>query len=260
SPLGLITVLLGIGTPLAMVAAMFHTLNHATSRASLFMAAGIIDHETGTRDMRILKNLRRSLPITATLAIVASAAMAGVPLLNGFLSKEMFFAETLQVGSSRNWWLSGAAVAMGIFSVAYSLRFISVFVGRPRGELPREPHEPPRWMRFPVELLVLACLIVGILPGVSVGPVLRAAATAVLGEATPSFSLAVWHGFNLPLLMSFVALTGGVLFFMLLRRRLGLETREDVPLLYRWNGAQAYETAMLRITAAAGFLLRWFGT
>jgi len=259
SHLGLITVLLGIGTPLAMVAAVFHTLNHATFKASLFMAAGIIDHETGTRDMRVLKNLRRSLPITATLAIVASGAMAGVPLLNGFLSKEMFFAETLQAGSS-NGWLSGAAVAMGIFSVAYSLRFISVFFGRPRGELPREPHEPPRWMRFPVELLVLACLIVGILPGVSVGPVLRAAATAVLGEATPSFSLAVWHGFNLPLLMSFVALTGGVLFFMLLRRRLGLETREDVPLLYRWNGAQAYETTMLRITAAAGFLLRWFGT
>ena len=260
SHLGLITVLLGIGTPLAMVAAVFHTLNHATFKASLFMAAGIIDHETGTRDMRILKNLRRSLPITATLAIVASAAMAGVPLLNGFLSKEMFFAETLQVGSSRNWWLSGAAVAMGIFSVAYSLRFISVFFGRPRGELPREPHEPPRWMRFPVELLVLACLIVGVLPGISVGPILGAAVSSVLGEATPEFSLAVWHGFNVPLLMSVIALAGGVLFFMLLRRRLGLETREEVPLLYRWNGAQAYETAMLRITAAASLLLHWLGT
>ena len=71
-------------------------MNHAMFKASLFMAAGIIDHETGTRDMRRLGGLRHAMPITATLAIVASAAMAGVPLLNGFLSKEMFFAEAVE--------------------------------------------------------------------------------------------------------------------------------------------------------------------
>ena len=97
SHLGLITALLGIGTPLAMVAAIFHTLNHATFKASLFMAAGIIDHESGTRDMRQLRGLGKLMPYTSTLAIVASAAMAGVPFLNGFLSKEMFFAEALEV-------------------------------------------------------------------------------------------------------------------------------------------------------------------
>ncbi|MFP5406094.1 MAG: proton-conducting transporter membrane subunit, partial [Gammaproteobacteria bacterium] len=95
SHLGLITLLLGIGTPLAAVAAIFHTMNHATFKASLFMAAGIIDHESGTRDMRRLSGLIRLMPITGTLAIVAAAAMAGVPLLNGFLSKEMFFAEAV---------------------------------------------------------------------------------------------------------------------------------------------------------------------
>src|SRR5699024_289310 len=89
SHLGLITLLLGMGTPLAAVAALFHTLNHATFKASLFMAAGIIDHETGTRDLRQLTGLRTLMPVTATLAMVAAAAMAGVPLLNGFLSKEM---------------------------------------------------------------------------------------------------------------------------------------------------------------------------
>ena len=80
SHLGLITVLLGIGTPLALVAAIFHTVNHATFKASLFMAAGIIDHETGTRDMRHLRGLYKALPYTSTLAIVASAAMAGRPV------------------------------------------------------------------------------------------------------------------------------------------------------------------------------------
>src|SRR3954469_13525931 len=102
SPLGLITTLLGLNSPLALVAAVFHIMNHATFKASLFMAAGIIDHETGTRDIRRLNGLYRFMPITATLAMVAAAAMAGVPLLNGFLSKEMFFAESLSVeGPSR---------------------------------------------------------------------------------------------------------------------------------------------------------------
>jgi multicomponent K+:H+ antiporter subunit A len=96
SHLGLITTLLSFGSPLAAVAAIFHMANHATFKASLFMAAGIIDHEAGTRDMRKLTGLFSFLPITATLAMVASGAMAGVPLLNGFLSKEMFFAEALE--------------------------------------------------------------------------------------------------------------------------------------------------------------------
>ncbi|MBL8444526.1 MAG: monovalent cation/H+ antiporter subunit A [Zoogloeaceae bacterium] len=260
SHLGLITVLIGIGTPLAMVAAIFHILNHATFKASLFMAAGIIDHETGTRDMRVLRGLRHKLPITATLAIVAGAAMAGVPLLNGFLSKEMFFSEALLVGSDRNWWMSAAAVAMGIFSVAYSLRFIAIFFGPPATDLPRVPHEPPRWMRFPVELLVLACLVVGVVPAISIGPILDVAVHATLGASTPQYDLAPWHGFNLPLLMSVIALVGGVLFYVVLRNRFDLHARTRTPLIYRFNGAQAYETVMLRLTSGAEWLLRWLGT
>ena len=98
SHLGLITLLLGMNSQLALVAAVFHMMNHATFKASLFMAAGIVDHETGTRDMRRLSGLSGAMPITATVAMVAAAAMAGVPLLNGFLSKEMFFAETIFAG------------------------------------------------------------------------------------------------------------------------------------------------------------------
>ncbi|MCB8889297.1 monovalent cation/H+ antiporter subunit A [Vreelandella malpeensis] len=260
SHLGLITVLLGIGTPLALVAAVFHTFNHATFKASLFMAAGIIDHETGTRDMRHLRGLYASLPYTATLAIVASAAMAGVPLLNGFISKEMFFAEALAVGSARNWGMSIAAVLMGIFGVAYSLRFIYVFFGRQPQDLPRQPHEPPRWMRFPVEFLVLCCLIVGIIPGLSIGPFLSAAVTSVLGEDTPYYSLAVWHGFNLPLAMSLLALVGGVALYVWLRTRYGLIQSTYVPFLGRFNGKQAYEDTMLRLSASASLLEKLLGT
>src|SRR5690625_1331785 len=105
SHLGLITLLLGMNSEVAMVAAIFHIMNHATFKASLFMAAGIIDHETGTRDIRRLSGLHRSMPFTTRLAMVAAAAMAGVPLLNGFLSKEMFFAQALAVQAPSPWLL-----------------------------------------------------------------------------------------------------------------------------------------------------------
>lgn len=258
SHLGLITVLLGIGSPLAMVAAIFHTLNHATFKASLFMAVGIIDHESGTRDLRKLRGLLSMMPHTSILAIIASAAMAGVPLLNGFLSKEMFFSEALHWGYGN--WMSFAAVIYGIFSVAYSLRFIYVFFGPPAQDLPSRPHEPPRWMRFPVEFLVLCCLIVGIIPGLSIGPVLHLAVASVLGDQTPYYSLAVWHGFNTPLLMSIAALLLGVAFYMVLRSYANLTHRDKVPLLHRLSGAQAYESVLLSLSVGAGRLEKWFST
>ena len=260
SHLGLIVTLLSIGSPLSVVAAVFHTMNHAIFKASLFMAVGIIDHETGTRDMRLLRGLGRAMPYTAALAIVASAAMAGVPLLNGFLSKEMFFAETMQVGGTEDWSMSYAAVAMGVFSVAYSLRFISVFFGRLSDDLPHTPHEPPRWMRFPVECLVVLCIAVGVMPERAVGEVLAVGARAVLGTSLPEYNLAIWHGFNLPLLMSVAALLGGLLFYVLLRRYFDLAERERVPVLYRLNGAQAYENSLLALYQGAAWLLRWTGT
>lgn len=260
SHLGLITTLLGIGTPLAMVAAIFHTLNHATFKASLFMAVGIIDHETGTRDMRVLRGLFKKMPYTATLAIVASGAMAGVPLLNGFLSKEMFFAETLHVGGTTNWWMSYAALAVGIFGVIYALRFIAVFFGQPAKLLEKEPHEPPRWMRLPVELLVVACLVVGIVPSMSIEPILHEAVVSVLGNNAPSYSLAIWHGFNLPLLMSVLALVIGAWGYTVLRRQFGLNEREHIPMMRQVSGAQAYESAMLALGRIANFLLHHLGT
>ena len=250
SHLGLITLLLGLDSPLAAVAAIFHILNHATFKASLFMAAGIIDHETGTRDMRRLGGLFRFMPVTATLAMVAAAAMAGVPLLNGFLSKEMFFAETIEIhdNSLLDRSLPYVATVAGVFSVAYSLRFIyKVFFGPPAADLPRRPHEPPRWMRFPVEFLVLACLVVGIVPGRTVGPILDVAIGAALGAETPEYSLAVWHGFTLPLLMSCVALAGGVVLYLLLRRYL-LARIDGVPLLRHLDSQRIFEQILVAVS------------
>jgi len=192
-------------------------INHATFKASLFMAAGIIDHETGTRDMRRINGLWRFMPHTATLAMVAASSMAGVPLLNGFLSKEMFFAESLQLNLPGLWaWLPPVVATLaGIFAVAYSARFIhDVFFNGKPVDLPiYPPHEPPRYMKIPVEILVFACVMVGIFPAFSVGPLLYAAASATLGGDVPDYHLSVTHGFNLPLLMSFMAFFGGLLMY-----------------------------------------------
>ncbi|TXR54547.1 monovalent cation/H+ antiporter subunit A [Reinekea thalattae] len=217
SHLGLITLLLGLGTKLGAVAAIFHIINHATFKASLFMAAGIIDHETGTRDMRKLSGLWKYMPQTAALAMIASSAMAGIPLFNGFLSKEMFFAETLNQSTlgSISWMIPVFATIGAAFSVAYSLRFIhDVFFNGDASDLPKKPHEPPRYMRVPVEILAALCLIIGIFPAAVVGDLLKAASASVLGDKLPYYHLHIWHGFNLPLMMSAIALVGGVALYM----------------------------------------------
>ena len=254
SHLGLVTLLFGLGTPLGEIAAVFHIINHAVFKASLFMAAGIIDHETGTRDMRRLSGLARYMPWTAALATIAAGAMAGVPLLNGFLSKEMFFAETLQVQWLGPWYwvMPVAATLAGIFTVAYSTRFVhDVFFGPAPQGLPKTPHEPPRWMKVPVEILVGLCLLVGLTPALTVDPLLRAAAGAVLQGPLPEFSLALWHGFNLPVLMSVVALVGGAAVYFTRRYHFDLHGYRQRPT----DGRRISENAVSRAVRGARWLV-----
>lgn len=216
SHLGLITLLFGFGTHMAAVAAIFHIINHATFKASLFMVAGIIDHETGSRDMRRLNGLFKYMPHTAVLAIIASAAMAGVPLLNGFLSKEMFFEQALSATTSSfvDWVVPILVTLAAVFAVAYSLRFIhDVFFNGEPVDLPKEPHEPPRFMKIPVDFLVIMCFLVGVLPMIFVAPILAIAVAGSLQTTPPEYSLAMWHGFNLPLMMSILALVLGVVVY-----------------------------------------------
>jgi len=254
SHLGLITLLFGMGTSMALVAGVFHILNHAAFKASLFMAAGIIDHETGTRDFRKLNGLARYMPFTATLAIVASLAMAGVPLFNGFLSKEMFLTETLNVPrvAGLNLLIPGLAVLGTALSVAYSLRFVIevFFAGKPKC-VDGTPHEPPRFMRVPVEVLVLIVLAVGLFPAFTVGALLRVGAGGALNAPLPEYTLAIWHGFNLPLGMSMLSLVGGTAIYLFLRRRGAL--RQDA---WRSIGKRVFDTSFEAALAAASAFSR----
>ncbi|MCA8864941.1 monovalent cation/H+ antiporter subunit A [Halomonas sp. SBBP1] len=212
SHLGLITVLLGIGSPMAILAALFHILNHATFKAALFMSAGIIDHETGTRELKQLGGLKKAMPVTALLTTLAAAAMAGVPLFNGFLSKEMFFTEALAtpVLGGLSWLLPALAALGGILSVAYSLRLVHAVFFKPAREAPpKAPHEPPHLMRLPVEILVALCVVVGLFPAFMATGLLELASQAVIGSPL-DFHLAIWHGVNLPLIMSLLAFVVGI--------------------------------------------------
>ena len=255
SHLGLITLLFGLDTPLAVVAGVFHIINHATFKASLFMAAGIIDHETGSRDLRQLNGLARFMPVTATLVAVAAAAMAGVPLLNGFLSKEMMLTKTaaLDTGTLFDWAVPALATLAGAFAVAYSLRLVHdvFFNGTPVG-LARTPHEPPRWMRVPVELLVLLCVLVGVMPNLIVGPLLHAAVSGVLLGNVPEYSIKLWHGFNLPLALSAIALLGGTAIYFFLQRGYDLHRHRETGV----DAKVLFDTALGWVFAAAQLLMR----
>ncbi|WP_101068666.1 monovalent cation/H+ antiporter subunit A [Roseovarius salinarum] len=209
SHLGLLTMLLGFGTDKAAVAAVFHIINHLTFKAALFMTAGIVDHETHTRDIKRLGGLAKFMPVTALIGTVAALSMAGIPFFNGFLSKEMMLEEASHTGWFGNPWIVPALATLGaLLSVAYSLRFIfHVFAGPPRDDYPAKPHDPPFGMYAAPALLCVLVMLIGILPWVA-EPVVTVAASAVTG-ADLHPHLKIWHGVTPALFMSIVAVLGG---------------------------------------------------
>ncbi len=207
SHLGLVTMLFGFGTEMAAVAGVFHIINHATFKAALFMNAGIIDHEAGTRDIKRLGGLLMLMPITATMAMVAAASMAGMPMLNGFLSKEMMLEQA---------WLHGGVVPVlatlgAVLSVAYSFRYIiHVYFGPQRDDYPARPHDPPAGLWLPPAFLVALVVLIGLFPETFAGALVRVAAAAVIGADVPEFHLSIWHGFTPALFMSIIAVGAGL--------------------------------------------------
>ncbi len=214
SHLGLLTMLLGFGTQAAAVAAVFHIINHLTFKAALFMTAGIVDHETHTRDIKRLGGLRHLMPVTFVIGTVGALSMAGIPLFNGFLSKEMMLEEA----SHTAWFGSPYAVPVmatigALLSVAYSLRFIfHVFMGPVRNDYPHTPHDPPFGMWAAPGLLVMMVIIIGVAPFLAEG-IVTAAASAVTG-ANLHPHLKIWHGVTPALWMSVIAVAGGALLLL----------------------------------------------
>ena len=234
SHLGLLTMLLGFGTQAAAVAAVFHIINHLTFKAALFMTAGIVDHETHTRDIKRLGGLRHLMPITFVIGTITALSMAGIPFFNGFLSKEMMLEEASHTKWLGSYYVIPIFATLGaLLSVAYSYRFIvHVFLGPERDDYPHHPHDPPTGMWLAPALLAVLVIVIGVMP-VLAEAVVTVAANAVTG-ADLHPHLKIWHGVTPALYMSVFAIIGG-----------GVLLALHKPLERLWNAAPRPEAKVI---------------
>jgi len=186
SHLGLMIAGFGFATHYGAEAGSFHLFNHALFKAALFLVAGIVAHEAGSRDLRELGGLRHALPVTAAIAAVTGLSMAGVPPLNGFYSKELLFEaayETAHEAGGLAWLYPAAAVLASVFTVVYSLRFLSVFFGdRPDGL--GDVHRPPVALVVPPAVLAALAAVVSVAPDLAADAIVQAALDATAVEPT----------------------------------------------------------------------------
>lgn len=249
SQLGLIVSLFGWGTPLAVAAAVFHVLNHSVFKAALFMMVGIVDHQTHSRDVRVLKGLGAFMPVTAAIALVASLALAGVPPLNGFISKEMFFTASLETEALLAGVAGGRllayvfpimAVVGSMLTFVYSMRIShGVFYKRsdrkPELEEGAQLADPPASLWAAPVVLATGAIVLGVAPGLVEANVVASAVQAILGPVD-SPHLALWHGFNVPLLMSVAVIVVGFALYarphILAGALKRLPTRPNMNVLY----------------------------
>jgi multicomponent Na+:H+ antiporter subunit A len=211
SALGTMVLLLGIGTPPAIQAMVLVLLAHGLYKGALFLVAGAVDHETGTRSLDRLSGLRRAMPITAAAALLAALSLAGLMPLFSFIGKELFFTALLEGDFLPLLFVVVAVLATMLLVAVAGIVGLRPFFGH-LGQTPRTPHEPSLGLLLGPLVLAIAGLVLGLVPRAVEPWALRAASSAVLGEAEP-ITLSLWHGFNAAFLMSLLTLAGGFVIF-----------------------------------------------
>ena len=202
SALGVLTMLLGVGTREAIIAALVYLVAHAGYKGALFLIAGAIDHATGTRDISGLAGLRRAMPITAVAGGAAALSMAGAPLTFGFVGKDGAYEALLRATDWFPWLLALLVVASILLGLAGLIAGVLPFRGH--SARVKEVHDPAWPLWIPPLVLAISGLFVGVAPSVLNAP-LSSAATAVAGTPV-QVSLAVWHGVTTALLLSLLTL------------------------------------------------------
>ncbi|GGG20108.1 Na+/H+ antiporter subunit A [Paenibacillus abyssi] len=243
SQLGLIMSLLGLGSAAvyfgygeqsaiytgAITAAIFHLINHATFKGALFMVAGIVDHETGTRDIRKLGGLMSLMPITFTLALIGTFSMAGLPPFNGFLSKEMFFTAVLKASQLDIFNVQSVGVLIpvvawlaSILTFVYSMIIVfKTFTGKYQPEkLEKKPHEAPLGMLLPPAVLASLVIVFGLFPNLLAYSIIEPAMVSILPSLADEFivKISFWHGWSTELFMTIGVVGIGVLLYLTLQR------------------------------------------
>jgi multicomponent Na+:H+ antiporter subunit A len=255
--LGILTMLLGIGTELAIKSMVVFLVAHALYKASLFMVAGNLDHETGTRELDRLGGLRRLMPWTAAAGLLAGLSKAGAPPMFGFIGKELLYKTKLDAADI-GFWLVAAAVVANIGLVATALMVgVRPFWGS-RRECPKTPHEAPAAMVLGPLALGIAGIVIGAFPTAFENGVGSAAASAIAGK-TVVMDLKLWHGFNTDalLVLALSAATLGVGFALYLASRRGFARLAAICQRgARLGPARVFELVMDGLPVAAGVVTR----
>jgi multicomponent Na+:H+ antiporter subunit A len=242
SALGMLTMLIGLGSHHALEAAIVLLLAHGLYKGALFLVAGALDHETGTRDITQLGGLFPKMRLTAIAGGLAALSMAGLPPLFGFISKELTYETALEFGP----WLTGIVVLAGLFFVVVAGAVgVGPFWRKPKQASP-SAHEAPFSMWLGPLTLAALSLLIGIFPQSVSGMLVSPAVSAAIGEAT-SVKLALWHGVNTAFILSLLTLlVGAGLFAALTPLRSGL-----LKLTWRWGPAFFYDRTLDGLNALA---------
>ena len=206
----------GIG----VAAATFHLFNHAAFKACLFLLVGIIAHELHTRDIRKMGGLRKEMPITFILMIIAAAAMAGIPPLNGYLSKELFYESSVHMaevlGGGIAYIIPVLAVIGGVFTFAYSFRLIiKIFMGKRTQdpEVPKHVHDPSWVLLAPPALLAIIIIAVGLFPTPFIEYLVQPAINAI-APGSHHLHVSLWHGLTPAFIMTLITFAAGILVYL----------------------------------------------
>ena len=225
--LGTLTVLIGIGTQYALIAFASFLLAHSMYKAALFMIAGVIDHEAGTKDLTRLGGLHKAMPVTAIAALIAALSLAGLPPLFGFIAKEALFEAVLSTELYSNFLLVLALLSAMLVTAIAAVIAIKPFYGELKAT-PKAPHEGPIGMLAGPVVLASLSLLFGLMPFLPDSGILTATVNSISSEPF-DFYLALWHGFNLPLLLSVISLLGGIALYYFWsgnRHHIGTLTRQ----------------------------------
>ncbi|MEV0088283.1 hydrogen gas-evolving membrane-bound hydrogenase subunit E [Saccharopolyspora sp. NPDC050642] len=244
SQLGFLMVLLGTGTYTAAVAGTAMLLAHGLFKATLFLVVGIIDHQAGTRDIRELSGLGRRMPWLAMIATLGAASMAGLPPMLGFVGKEAAFSAYLG-GSGPEPLVDAVLVVGSMLTVAYSLRLLWGAFADKRDIAPTEPKPASPEALLPAALPAAAGALLGL--SYSVVDKLTSAYASSFPAGADPYHLGIWHGWTLPLLLSAVAVTGGVALHLARTRLTALRNRLPRPL----DAQRGYERIMALLERVA---------
>jgi multicomponent Na+:H+ antiporter subunit A len=236
--LGMLTMLIGLGTEIAIQSMVVFLLGHALYKATLFMTSGSVDHETGTRDVTMLGGLRRSMPLTATAAMLAALSMAGFPPFFGFIGKEYVYKAGLGMEGVAQWALPVAFIGNVIMMALAFQTGAGPFFGRESHRLPKHPHEAPASMWFGPLLLGATGLVLGLFPSLVASALIAPAVSSIQGGEV-ALSLKLWHGINLPLIISLATLGLGLALF-LARRKLWQHGGRILQAITPWGADAAY--------------------